>query len=102
MICPYHQSQPGHHKVFTLALFSRGVAELSLSLVGPCQVWNTNSHSGVVAAFNLQGASWSRRERKYVLHDRHPATLTTGVTPLDVHSFQVCSLPREALSLNVQ
>lgn len=43
---------------------------------------------GVVGVFNLQGASWDRRRRKFCVHDRNPAALSAAVAPADVETFR--------------
>lgn len=48
------------------------------------KVWNVNRYGGLVGVFNLQGSSWSRRRRRFVIHDKHPPPLTTTVHPSDV------------------
>ncbi len=56
------------------------------------QVWNMNRVGGLVAVFNLQGSSWSRRARKYVTHDSAPKTLSAVVKPSHLPAFQACGL----------
>ena len=48
-----------------------------------------NECSGVVAAFNVQGASWSRTQRKYTVHDPAPRTLSIPIRAADLPAFQV-------------
>lgn len=48
-----------------------------------------NACSGVVAAFNLQGAAWSRRLRKYELNDSQPDSLSAVIAPADIPRFKV-------------
>ena len=48
------------------------------------KAWNTNPVVGVVGVFNLQGASWDRIRRKFLVHTRNPPTLSTTVAPRDV------------------
>ena len=43
------------------------------------QVWNVNRYSGIVGAFHLQGASWSRTRRQFLVHDETPQPLATQV-----------------------
>ena len=43
------------------------------------QVWNVNRYSGIVGAFHLQGASWSRTRRQFLVHDETPPPLATQV-----------------------
>jgi raffinose synthase len=52
------------------------------------QVWNINAVVGVVGVFNVQGASWDRRRRKFVIHDRNPPALSTTVAPHDVEPLR--------------
>ncbi len=46
-----------------------------------------NRQGGVVGVFHLQGSSWDRRRRQFVMHDKSPAPLTTLVSPADVAPF---------------
>ncbi|KIY95526.1 hypothetical protein MNEG_12438 [Monoraphidium neglectum] len=46
---------------------------------------------GVVGVFNLQGASWDRVRRKFLVHERYPAELATTVAPLDVEPFRAAA-----------
>lgn len=48
------------------------------------KVWNANPVVGVVGVFNLQGASWDRIRRKFLVHSRNPPTLSTTIAPRDV------------------
>lgn len=52
----------------------------------PCaeQVWNVNRYNGMVGVFNIQGSSWSRVRRQFVIHNATPPSLTTAVKPADV------------------
>ena len=54
-----------------------------MQLLMPClalvQVWNVNRYSGIVGAFHLQGASWSRTRRQFLVHDETPPPLATQV-----------------------
>jgi len=52
-------------------------ADVTRDGVSPLKVWNWNSCNGVVAAFNLQGASWCRSVRKNVLHHGEVPTIST-------------------------
>lgn len=48
------------------------------------QIWNVNRYNGMVGVFNLQGSSWSRTRRQFVIHDATPPSLTTVVKPADI------------------
>lgn len=56
------------------------------------QVWNVNKYSGVVGVFNIQGSSWSRTRRQFIIHDTSPPQLATVVKPADIPLFST-SLP---------
>lgn len=64
-----------------------------------------NSCNGIVATFNLQGAAWSRSQRKYALHDKLPGPLSAAVSPIDLQPYQVGALqaptPPLILKMNV-
>ncbi|XP_037458692.1 probable galactinol--sucrose galactosyltransferase 1 isoform X1 [Triticum dicoccoides] len=48
------------------------------------KIWNLNAHSGVIGAFNCQGAGWCREGKKNVIHDVQPGTITGAVRGRDV------------------
>ena len=52
------------------------------------QVWNRNTHSGIVGAFNVQGSSWDRRKRQFHMHNHSPPVLSTRITPADVPDWE--------------
>ncbi|CAA2988362.1 probable galactinol--sucrose galactosyltransferase 2, partial [Olea europaea subsp. europaea] len=49
------------------------------------KIWNTNKFSGVVGAFNCQGAGWCKVAKKTRIHDVSPGTLTSSVQASDVN-----------------
>ena len=53
------------------------------------QVWNMNAVNGILGVFNAQGATWSRQQRRFVTHDKHPSNLQTFARPHDVDTFHV-------------
>lgn len=55
-------------------------------------MWNVNKYSGVVGVFNIQGSSWSRTRRQFIIHDTSPPQLATVVKPADIPLFST-SLP---------
>jgi hypothetical protein len=48
------------------------------------KIWNLNEHSGVIGAFNCQGAGWCRLGKKNLVHDEQPGTVTGVVRAQDV------------------
>ncbi|KAL9255683.1 putative galactinol--sucrose galactosyltransferase 2 [Drosera capensis] len=48
------------------------------------KIWNVNKCSGVVGAFNCQGAGWCKIAKTTRIHDASPGTLTTSVSAADV------------------
>ena len=54
-----------------------------------------------MGVFNLQGSSWSRTRRQFVIHDATPPSLTTAVKPADIPLLSSSS-PRapDQLALN--
>jgi len=58
------------------------------------KVWNVNAPgaNGVVAAFNVQGASWDRSERRFSVHDDDPPVLSVSLTPGDVPGLDSVAL----------
>ena len=49
---------------------------------------------GVVGVFNLQGASWDRIRRKFLVHTRNPPTLSTTVAARDVETLRALTSAR--------
>ncbi|POO02880.1 Glycosyl hydrolase [Trema orientale] len=50
----------------------------------PLKIWNLNEFSGVVGAFNCQGAGWCKVGKKNLIHDEHPGTITGVIRAKDV------------------
>nr|ACN26689.1 unknown [Zea mays] len=48
------------------------------------KIWNLNEHSGVVGAFNCQGAGWCRVAKKNLIHDQQPGTVSGVIRAQDV------------------
>ncbi|KAL4420351.1 hypothetical protein ABPG77_006158 [Micractinium sp. CCAP 211/92] len=48
------------------------------------KVWNKNRCNAVLAAFNVQGASWSTPRRGFHFHNSQPSAVTAHVCPTDV------------------
>lgn len=48
------------------------------------KIWNLNEHSGVVGAFNCQGAGWCRVAKKNLIHDQQPGTVSGVIQAQDV------------------
>jgi raffinose synthase len=48
------------------------------------KIWNLNAHTGVIGAFNCQGAGWCRAGKKNLIHDVQPGTITGTVRGRDV------------------
>ncbi|KAJ1702439.1 hypothetical protein LUZ63_002218 [Rhynchospora breviuscula] len=48
------------------------------------KLWNLNEHSGVIGAFNCQGAGWCRVGKKNLIHDEQPGTVTGVINANDV------------------
>ncbi|KAL6646093.1 hypothetical protein ACP70R_017701 [Stipagrostis hirtigluma subsp. patula] len=48
------------------------------------KIWNLNDHSGVIGAFNCQGAGWCRVGKKNLVHDEQPGTVTGVIRAQDV------------------
>lgn len=55
------------------------------------KVWNVNKYSGVVGMFNIQGSTWSRSRRQFIIHDKSPPPLQTAVKPADIPLFATSS-----------
>lgn len=65
-------------KSFALSSFEDGTANDGTD-ASAVQVWNVNRYSGIVGTFHLQGASWSRTRRQFLVHDETPPPLATQV-----------------------
>ncbi|CAI5976442.1 unnamed protein product [Closterium sp. NIES-65] len=48
------------------------------------KIWTMNACSGMVGAFNCQGAGWCRDDRKYTMHNPDPDAVTGTVAAADV------------------
>ena len=48
------------------------------------QVWTTNARTALVGVFHVQGAHWSREQRRFVTHAALPPALSTRVGPSNV------------------
>ncbi|CAO2202353.1 unnamed protein product [Urochloa humidicola] len=48
------------------------------------KIWNLNEHSGVIGAFNCQGAGWYQVGKKNLVHDEQPGTVTGIIQARDV------------------
>ncbi|KAL7088198.1 hypothetical protein ACP275_13G114000 [Erythranthe tilingii] len=48
------------------------------------KIWNLNDHNGVVGVFNCQGAGWCKNEKKNLIHDEQPGTITGIIRAKDV------------------
>ncbi|CAO2184082.1 unnamed protein product [Urochloa humidicola] len=48
------------------------------------KIWNLNEHSGVIGAFNCQGAGWCKVGKKNLVHDEQPGTVTGIIRAQDV------------------
>jgi hypothetical protein len=57
------------------------------------QVWNVNRYSGLVGAFHLQGAAWSRTRRQFLIHDETPPPLATQVRAAALAKLTLLPLP---------
>ncbi|KAG7669440.1 hypothetical protein Ndes2526B_g05771 [Nannochloris sp. 'desiccata'] len=55
------------------------------------KLFNLNAVTGMIAAFNVQGASWNIKRRNYFAHDTNPPALVAKIKPADVHGlgFQI-------------
>ncbi|KAL7130712.1 hypothetical protein ABFS83_13G151900 [Erythranthe nasuta] len=48
------------------------------------KIWNLNDHNGVVGVFNCQGAGWCKNEKRNLIHDEQPDTITGIIRAKDV------------------
>lgn len=64
------------------------------------QIWNVNRYNGMVGVFNLQGSSWSRTRRQFVIHDTTPPSLTTAVKPADIPLLSTSSATHDQPASN--
>jgi hypothetical protein len=51
------------------------------------KIASVNAHSGVVAAFNVQGQYWDRDTRRFYTSQETAPQVTARLSPLDVHEF---------------
>lgn len=47
----------------------------------------------MVGIFNIQGSSWSRTRRQFIIHDQAPPTLSGVVRPADIPLFASSQVP---------
>lgn len=64
------------------------------------QIWNVNRTSGVVGVFHLQGSSWDRNRRQFVIHDKAPPPLETAVRVVDVEPLRAAAAASAAAQGN--
>lgn len=48
------------------------------------KLWNLNKHTGVLGVFNCQGAGWCRVDKKNLIHDSQPKTISGAIRSMDV------------------
>ncbi|KAL5985742.1 putative galactinol--sucrose galactosyltransferase 6 [Asimina triloba] len=60
-------------------------ADPSRDGVSLLKIWNMNKYTGVLGAYNCQGAAWSTVEKKNVFHHTQAEVLTGAVRGRDVH-----------------
>ncbi|KAK4575511.1 hypothetical protein RGQ29_026463 [Quercus rubra] len=48
------------------------------------KIWNLNEFNGVVGVFNCQGAGWCKVEKKNLIHNENPGTVTGVIRAKDV------------------
>lgn len=48
------------------------------------KIWNINDVTGVLGVFNCQGAGWCKIEKKNLIHDEQPGTITGLIRAKDV------------------
>ncbi|XP_051150381.1 probable galactinol--sucrose galactosyltransferase 6 isoform X2 [Andrographis paniculata] len=49
------------------------------------KIWNMNKHTGVLGAYNCQGAAWNSAERKNTFHSTNTEPITGHISGGDVH-----------------
>jgi raffinose synthase len=57
------------------------------------KIFNLNAMTGMIGAFNVQGASWNIKRRNYVSHDANPPALVAKIKPADVHGLSLFPTP---------
>jgi len=57
------------------------------------KIFNLNAVTGMIGAFNVQGASWNIKRRNYYAHDTNPPALVARVKPADVHCLSLLQTP---------
>ena len=62
------------------------ISDPAITTYGPIATWNTNAVTGVLAAFNLQGARWDRKRRRFTGRDDVPS-VTARLRPADVEGL---------------
>ncbi|KAL9230064.1 hypothetical protein vseg_005457 [Gypsophila vaccaria] len=49
------------------------------------KIWNMNDYTGVIGAFNCQGAGWCKVGKRNLIHDEQPGTVTGIIRANDVN-----------------
>lgn len=63
-------------------------ADVTQDKVSALKIWNHNACNGVLAAFNVQGAAWDRRSRRFQISDPCPKHTKAMLRASDVHGLQ--------------
>ncbi len=51
------------------------------------KLWTLNRFSAVLGVFHLQGSSWSRNKRRFLVHKSTPGRISAFISPFDVPQF---------------
>ena len=73
-----------HHGRPTLDCLFKNVSKDKETVL---KIWNMNAVTGVIGAFNVQGAAWEIKRRNYFAHDANPPALKVRVKAADVPRF---------------
>lgn len=64
-------------------LFSDVTSDKRTSL----KIWTLNRFSAVLGVFHLQGSSWSRSKRRFLIHESTPPSISPSISPSDIPPF---------------
>eukprot|EP00897_Mesotaenium_endlicherianum_P005867 jgi/Mesen1/5308/ME000264S04334 len=57
------------------------------------KIWNTNLHTGIVGAFNCQGAGWCKVGKKNMVHNASPDAVSGSIRASDVDNIRALAPP---------
>lgn len=66
------------------------------------KLWTLNHFSAVMGVFHVQGSSWSRDRRRFLVHKSSPAPILTSLSPSDIPLFAKQTAKDYLLTFEIQ